>query len=373
MKSPVAAFLNRIGDYRKHRGKAPGVKAFRENQEKEEAFDTIDLGIRQVPISRIVGSVGRYQDFDNRFRLKHYLPQDRLKGIQKAMQSGTPLKPVQLYQIKDEYYVFDGNHRVSAAKGFGFGDIDAHIIEFLPSKNALDKILYHERAEFNNKTGLPHPVELTELGQYPYLIKQISRHRDHLEQEKDGPVSLRSAAADWYRTIYSPFTAIIRKAHLLTAFPKRTVADLYAYISFHQWEKGSVFKYGSGIDQFISNNMEDFRKNMSDKKELEYPEMLREITAFVLMHVSGKREEKVMDRLFALEEVREAHSVHGDVDIIAKIVLTRDLVSSDAETIGNFVHTRIRQIPGVISTQTLIPSNSKIKKDGAHEVKKTGD
>jgi len=62
-----------------------------------------------------------------------------------------------------------------------------------------------------------------------------------------------------------------------------------------------------------------------------------------------------------IEEVREIHSVHGDADILVKIILTRDLVSSDAEIIGDFVYNQVRQIPGVISTQTLIPSFSKIK------------
>jgi len=62
-----------------------------------------------------------------------------------------------------------------------------------------------------------------------------------------------------------------------------------------------------------------------------------------------------------IEEVREIHSVHGDADILVKIILTRDLVSSDAEIIGDFVYNQVRQIPGVISTQTLIPGFSKIK------------
>jgi len=62
-----------------------------------------------------------------------------------------------------------------------------------------------------------------------------------------------------------------------------------------------------------------------------------------------------------IEKVREIHSVHGDADILVKIILTRDLVSSDAEIIGDFVYNQVRQIPGVISTQTLIPGFSKIK------------
>jgi len=41
--------------------------------------------------------------------------------------------------------------------------------------------------------------------------------------------------------------------------------------------------------------------------------------------------------------------------------LTRDLLSSDAEIISQFVHEKIRQLPGVNSTTTLIPGISKIK------------
>jgi ribosome biogenesis GTPase A len=63
----------------------------------------------------------------------------------------------------------------------------------------------------------------------------------------------------------------------------------------------------------------------------------------------------------SIEEIREVHSVHGNIDIIAKVVLTRDLLSSDAEVISRFVQQRIRLIPGILSTQTLIPGTSKVK------------
>jgi DNA-binding Lrp family transcriptional regulator len=95
--------------------------------------------------------------------------------------------------------------------------------------------------------------------------------------------------------------------------------------------------------------MEDFRKKMTKLKETEYPEMLREITAFVLINASAKKEVRLVDKLINLEEVKEVHSVHGSVDIIAKVVLKRDLVSSDAETIGDFIHNKVRQLSGVTS------------------------
>ena len=79
------------------------------------------------------------------------------------------------------------------------------------------------------------------------------------------------------------------------------------------------------------------------------------------MNVQTKKEFKVVDKIYELEEVQEVHSVHGDVDILIKIFLSRDLLSSDAEVISQFVHEKIRQLPGVISTNTLIPGYSKIK------------
>ncbi len=64
-----------------------------------------------------------------------------------------------------------------------------------------------------------------------------------------------------------------------------------------------------------------------------------------------------------MKEVKDVHLVHGNVDIIAKIVFRRDLLSSDAVTIGEFIHNQVRRIPGIVSTQTLIPSYYKTETD----------
>jgi len=330
------------------------TKSFRESQINEGAFDTVNRGSCSVPLKQITGSVGRYQDFDNRFRIKKHIPSERLENIKASMRSGKRLPPVKLYQIKDEFYVLDGNHRVSAAKEFGHDTIPADIVEFIPSKNT-------QRSLFLENTGLSQVINLTELGQYDYLHEQIKKHQDYLWRITGSKVSTKDSAKDWYKTIYSPLIAIIDKGQLLRHFQNRTLSDLYAYISFHQWDKSQSRKYGIGIDKLIPKDMEAFRNKMADMKEREYPDMKREITAFVLIIVKAKSEYRIMDKLFVHDEVKELHGVHGDVDIIAKIILTRDLLSSDAEIIGQFVHDNIRGISGVSSTQTLIPGYSKIK------------
>jgi DNA-binding Lrp family transcriptional regulator len=268
---------------------------------------------------------------------------------------------VRLYEIKDEFFVLDGNHRIAAAKELGHDEILAHIVEFIPSKNTLQNILYRERAEFSDLTQLPVEISLTEVSQYAYLLEQISEHQRYLRQTSGVEVSFQNAALDWHKTIYRPLCTIIQRGGLIDSFPGRTIADLYAYITFHQWKKGRKRRYGIGIDNLVPKNMEDYRKNMNELKEIDYPEMKHGITVFILMIVQARKETKLIEKLFELEEVREVHSVHGDVDILVKVVLTRDLLSSDAEIISQFVHERVRQLAGVISTKTLIPGISKIK------------
>jgi DNA-binding Lrp family transcriptional regulator len=133
-------------------------------------------------------------------------------------------------------------------------------------------------------------------------------------------------------------------------------------VSYHQWERERPREYGIGLSKYIMNSMEEFGEKMANQKKVDYPEMLREMTAFVLMSVEAKHDMRIVEKLFALEEVKEVHAVHGSVDIIVKIVLIRDLLSSDAEVIGQFVHGKVRQIQGVVSTQTLIPSYSEVKR-----------
>jgi DNA-binding Lrp family transcriptional regulator/uncharacterized ParB-like nuclease family protein len=337
------------------------AKNFQEDQANECAFDHIDRGFCRVPLDRIVGSVGRYHDFDSQFKLKSHVPPDRLISVQQAMRQGRPLPPVKLYKIKDEYYVLDGNHRIAAAKQFGYEDIRAKIVEFIPSSNTLENIIYREKSEFMDHTGMAHPIELTEVGQFPNLLEQIEKHKVFLETTEQPDVTLKQAAEDWYQTIYLPLTSVIDKGRLLASFKNRTRDDLYVYISTHQWQKGRTRRYGIGIDKLIPNSMEAFRKKMAKMKKDDYPEMLRTITAFIMLNVDARRELKVIDKLFALPEVREVHSIHGSIDILVKIILIRDLLSSDAEVIGQFVHEKVRQIDGVTSTQTLIPGTSKIK------------
>jgi hypothetical protein len=97
------------------------------------------LGIRQVPVHRIVGSMARYQDFDGEFNPRHNNSRERWARVAAAHLQGVILPPVQLLKVGDGYFVRDGNHRVSVARHYGVESIDAEVIEYV-TPCSLDKL-----------------------------------------------------------------------------------------------------------------------------------------------------------------------------------------------------------------------------------------
>ena len=337
------------------------VSSFHEQQKNEEDVEFIDHGIKTIDLEKIIGSVGKYYDFDSQFRPKRHMSGKRFTDIKQAMREGKPMPPVNLYQIREDYYVLDGNHRVAAAKELGQFDIQAKVIELLSAKKTMENLLYIERNNFYEKTGLTEKIDLTEVGKYNFLEKQIQKHQNHLTNISGREMTFESAAQDWYNTIYTPLNAIIDNGGLIKYFPKRSVADLYTYIAYHHWERSSKRQYGIGIDRLIPRSMEAFRTAMLEKNTPDYPEMKRTITAFIMININTSTEVKVINKLFSLDEVQEVHSVHGAIDILVKIVLKRDFLASDAEIIAEFVDRHIRRISGINRTQTVIPGISKVK------------
>jgi hypothetical protein len=76
-------------------------------------------GTQLIPLSHIVGSVGRYRDFDRAFLPLEGANQERWTGLDVALNELRNVPPIEVYQIGDVYFVRDGNHRVSVAKANG--------------------------------------------------------------------------------------------------------------------------------------------------------------------------------------------------------------------------------------------------------------
>ncbi len=89
-------------------------------------------GRRTVEVSKIVGSVDRYEAFDRGFMPTKASLAERWKRVDRAFHRGLELPAVRLYKVGNSYFVEDGNHRVSVARYQGVETIEANVIEFFP-------------------------------------------------------------------------------------------------------------------------------------------------------------------------------------------------------------------------------------------------
>ncbi len=91
------------------------------------------LGILVVPLDRVIGSSGRYRDFDLAFDPRRRSSAERWSRIAALRRRGRLLPPVRLFKVGDAYFVEDGNHRVSVARAAGEPTIRASVLEIDPS------------------------------------------------------------------------------------------------------------------------------------------------------------------------------------------------------------------------------------------------
>ncbi|HSK99195.1 MAG TPA: hypothetical protein VK869_02550 [Rubrobacteraceae bacterium] len=98
-------------------------------------------GIKTVEVEKIVGSVGRYKDFDSCFLPARSNVSARWERVDQAFLRGDELPPVSLYKVGNVYFVNDGNHRVSVARYHGVEEIDAEVVEFGSSGSSTARLL----------------------------------------------------------------------------------------------------------------------------------------------------------------------------------------------------------------------------------------
>ena len=110
--------------------------SFDDVRREHAANNRLHRGTRVVGVEEIVGSVGRWRDFDRSFLPARASGGERWKRIDRAFQGGEDLPPVDLYEIGDTYFVVDGHHRVSVARYHDVPTVEAAVAEFYPRRPA---------------------------------------------------------------------------------------------------------------------------------------------------------------------------------------------------------------------------------------------
>ena len=228
------------------------------------------VGMKVIPIEKIVGSEGRYNDFDNRFFPKSSHLKNRWEHVDEAAIKSIDLPPIKVYEIAGLYFVRDGNHRVSVAKTRGTEFIDAEVVSLQSEiilkrpdniKDIIRQIINYEKRVFYSETGFGDItdywcLDFSRPGRYDVILNHILTHKYYMNQKQAEEVTMEDAILSWFNNVYMPIAYSISKKHMLVTFPGRTIGDLYVWI-VRFWDD---LKHQFGNEVPIEEAVTNFKK-----------------------------------------------------------------------------------------------------------------
>ena len=225
---------------------ASPVRSFDEDAARSGPLAKKSLGLRQVEVARIIGSVGRASNLNARFRplKRDRLDEQRFQHIFEGMRDGVSLPPVELYKLGFGFYVLDGNHRVAAARELGQIEMDAEVTEFIPLGDLEAQRAFAERRAFERTTGLTR-IEANRAESYQTLLHEILSF-----VERNQPIDRREGARRWYNQTFRPLARRIRQLALAGVFPGDRSADIIARLA--SFRANETHEADEGDDWFLS-------------------------------------------------------------------------------------------------------------------------
>jgi len=281
--------------------KQENLKSFTEIQKEENAYNSVNLGIKEIPLDKIVGSVEKYSYFDKNFVPKNDIVKQRWINIYVGYMMDSMLPPVILYKIKDDYYVYDGNHRVSVAKFLNFASIEAEVEEFLPTKDTKDKVIYQEHMFFEKETGIEEII-LSEPIKYKYLREEIESYTDLLSKRRNRKFSLKEGAEKWYKEVFLPIKVLLEENNIAKS-QKKNINDIFMFLLDHKYylskNEGKNKGYLYSTIDFINLVKTNENRNLHDMCQIETQEAVekyRKLAALdeelIDLSFQGKKEKK---------------------------------------------------------------------------------
>jgi hypothetical protein len=183
----------------------------------------VERGTQDVPLDRIVGTLGREREFNREFLPRDESLRERWEEVE-DLAEGLPGFP-------------------TVARSLGVPTIEARVREFLspvaisPDASIEEILLQRGLADFLEATGLtpeaPDDLRATEAGGYERLLEHITVHRYYLGIETGREPTWGEAVASWRASVYRPMVGAIRRSAVMTEFPGRTETDLYLFTMDH--------------------------------------------------------------------------------------------------------------------------------------------
>ena len=186
-----------------------------------------------------------YHEFDRVFLPASDKLADRWQSVDRAFYQDISLPPVVLYKVGQVYFVVDGHHRVSVARGQGQVFIDAEVrecstrVDITADIRPEDLEILEDKVNFLERTSLDSlipeaNIRITIPDGFERMLEHIAVHHYFMGLDMQRDISEEEAIKHWYEHVYMPVINVIRETDILKEFSDKTESDLYLWVLDHQ-------------------------------------------------------------------------------------------------------------------------------------------
>jgi hypothetical protein len=200
------------------------------------------VGLRTIPLARIVGSVDSMHDFDRQFRPTSSRVRERWERLALAQRRGESVPPIDVYQVGDLYFVADGHHRVSIALATGQKTIDAYVTEVLTAvpadgiRHRSDLLYKTYELLFRSRVKLPPQayakIKVSDPWSYAELGEAVEAWGFRLMQHEHKFLDREQVSRRWFA---EEFTPVVRMLHSADLVGSNTDAEAYLIVASERY------------------------------------------------------------------------------------------------------------------------------------------
>jgi hypothetical protein len=241
------------------------------------------VGVKPIPVGRIIGSVDRAVDFDRLFRPRRLPLRRRLRELHNVFPDGV-VPAISTYEVDGMYFVVDGHHRVALAHELGMDYIDAEVTALntshalTPDVDVRQLIHTEQHRIFKERSRLlvRHPeakILFSRPTGYGQILDLVEAHAYQMSVRAGELVPLEEATADWYETEYLPAIAAVHEAALPQAYQHTTKGDIYLWVQAKRRELRTTNRTATWADAALAARREGLsrREQRALKRERRRP------------------------------------------------------------------------------------------------------
>ena len=281
-----------------HDNQDPYLPVLEEKVPGLNSLNRMSLGIQAIPLSRVVGSVSRGRSFAFANNFMPILEMNSEFSVKwatlcESVEQEGLRDPAKVLEYMGEYYLIEGNKRVSVMKSLGSEYIEADVTRVIPQRtNDPANVAYFEYCAFSKETGI-YDLFLSKPGSYDRLSKLPGVHEGDAWTQ-DEILTLRKV----YHYFYTAYGTLIQDR------PAMPVGD-----AFLRW------LLAFGYQDVKDNSLGDVEKTL---KLMQEEFLIRgDSVNLVMDHNEKDPAPRLLQTLFAPNRIKAAFLYTNPVEVSA--------------------------------------------------------